>query len=142
MSSTETRIEALHEQHREIERLVLQLSRWSKTGVGPLTDTVARLDTLLEAHFALEEDGGYLDEELAISPHLAADAEHLLAQHDALLTSLREIAGLAAVVQRAESVDDTLSKSIDEFVRQMNEHENRENRLVQDAHLDDEGGGA
>jgi len=138
MSSTgleSKHIESLQEQHSEIRKLTEVLTDPQRK--ADRRELLSRLHTLLARHFALEESKGYLAEELAIAPQLSHVAEGLRKEHEQILARVKKLEDSS----RAGSTTDALVQAIDEAVSQLRDHESAENRLVQQALLDDEGGG-
>ena len=144
-----TRARVLQEQHAEIHELIEQLERgWADGGsdappvrVDPNAFALlVRLENLLAAHFSLEEQGGYLADELLIAPRLGAMADRLVKQHAALKERIRRIHELAEAPP-PQPDGRTFTRAVRDFARQLHEHETAENRLIQEAYFDDLGGG-
>ena len=81
-------------------------------------------------HFRFEEDSGYMDSVRKCEPRLERAVEQLAADHRALLGSLD---ALIEEVQMAPSLDSTLGAKVTAWIKDIQQHEARENRLVQEA---------
>jgi hypothetical protein len=95
-----------------------------------LAQGLGQLQTTLDEHFRLEEEGGYLREVLEIAPRYATVAESLRRQHDSLHDQIRSIH------PRSDTADE-LVEDIDRFLRALEIHEHAENAVVQSAFEDD-----
>jgi hypothetical protein len=85
----------LKEAHEALRQTVEELRGWwqeveqlGKPRFGEMGMRVETLKAKLAAHFKLEEAGGYLKEPLNAAPHLAEQAQRLLADHAAVLADL------------------------------------------------------
>ncbi len=106
-----------------------------------LLEFVADASQLLEAHFAFEEAGGYLSDVLAIAPRLSDRAARLQRDHDHLAARFSKLATYARGMRATYQNWKRLGMAIGEFTQDLRLHESEENRLIQEAFLDDLGGG-
>jgi hypothetical protein len=98
------------------------------------------LESQLPAHFAYEEAGGYLSEELAAAPRLRHRAGRLQREHREL--SLR-LSHFARHARAGEATDwKGLAEELRDFIDAVRQHELEENRLIRSALMDDLGGGS
>ena len=81
-------------------------------------------------HFRFEEDSGYMDSVREREPRLERAVEQLAADHRALLESLD---ALIEKVHTAPRLDPTLGAKVTAWIKDIQRHEARENRLVQEA---------
>ena len=99
-----------------------------------LLESLHRLRQHLHDHFAQEESGGFLEESVARVPRLSSAMRVILAQHPALLAELDAlIAGLDGAAPSAAAWA-TAAAAFDRFAEHMNEHEHRENAVVQEGY--------
>lgn len=122
-----------HRLQAEIDRL--RACRSGRPAEDPvlraeMTQQLEQLQTTLDEHFRLEEDGGYLREVLEIAPRYSAVAESLFRQHEALREQLRQVNAHAD--EPGDIVED-----IDRFLLALEAHEHAENAVVQSAFEDD-----
>jgi hemerythrin len=92
--------------------------------LGAVRDHVAN-------HFRLEEEGGYMDAIGKRQPRLDHAIRKLAEEHASLLQSLDQIIQEAS---RATAIDDRLCRRITAWVASVLQHEDRENRFIQDAY--------
>jgi len=105
-----------------------------------LTDLRSKLDatrTHVTEHFRFEEQNGYMDEVRKREPRFERAIQHLAAEHRHLAQSLETLIGAA---KTAASLDETLRDAVRRWVNDVQQHEIRENDLVQDAFDQDIGG--
>ncbi len=102
---------------------------------------IADADLLLRAHFAFEEAGGNLSEALAVAPRLAQRAAGLRRDHRRFTTRFARLATFARGMREGDENWERLGVAIGDFNRELRLHDLDENRLVQEAYLDDLGGG-
>jgi hypothetical protein len=136
----QTELTKLYEEHRHLEQTLERL-RALLSGTPQPATAVSLIDDIhgqLVSHFAHEEKGGYFAELLASKPRLRGEAERLLAHHPELLERLEEV---RAEASRATETGDcrTLSAAFDRFFERFEEHEHREESLLQGAHGTDIG---
>ena len=79
---------AFQAEHREMRRLVQVLRHalgkpggWSRESAEAAFEAFEALEAHLKEHFAQEEEGGYLEQALAVAPRYSDEAKHLLKQH-------------------------------------------------------------
>jgi hypothetical protein len=91
--------------------------------LGAVRDHVAN-------HFRLEETNGYMDVVAKRQPRLDRAIRLLAEEHAGLLQSLDDIIAEAI---RTTAVDDRLRNQITAWLERIHTHEDRENRLIEDA---------
>jgi hemerythrin len=127
--------ETVIEDHRRLRELLelirVTLARRDRS-VHRLADLLSDLMDDLRVHFDHEENGGYLQEALALAPQYATRASRLVNEHGEFLLMVREM-------QHATAKDewDALRAQFYDFSHRFGAHEADENRLVQDAMLRD-----
>jgi hypothetical protein len=87
----------------------------------------------LQLHFVHEETGGYFAEALAEAPRLRCRADALLQQHPQFLEMLDHLHRFAEAGIPGESWWTQLQDAFDEFRLRFQQHEHRENELLQEA---------
>jgi len=141
------RVGDLLAEHQELMRKIADICAFRgdvcELGVGPkcieMADRVTDIRRLLEHHFAVEEDGGYMGNVLAIAPQFTEQATELCAQHAAFLQTLDD---LEASLRTPESdVCTSVCGDFDTFISDLQAHEHRENNLIQQAFNQDDGAG-
>jgi len=139
-----------HAQHKNLWGVFVALSyraqRISKTddqydSHSELLRLIAEVEQLLPAHFVSEEAGGYLSDALAIAPRLSKRAAVLQRDHRKFTARFAKLATFARELREVDESWEYLGVAIREFIRELRLHELEENRLVQEAFLDDLGGG-
>lgn len=131
---------AFQAEHRELRRLLQALRHalakdrvWSQELAQEAFGIVEALDTHLHGHFSKEEEGGYLEQALAVAPRFSDEAQRLLAQHAVMLAEVKRVLETA---RRAISVQEAwlqLQAEARELMQKLVEHETAENQIVQQA---------
>jgi hypothetical protein len=131
---------AFQAEHREMRRLVQVLRHalgkeggWSRESAQEALEAFEALKTHLKEHFAQEEEGGYLEQALAVAPRYSDEAKELLKQHG-LMT--RQVAHAVQTAKHALDEPDAwtmLATEARELLQKLVEHETAENRIVQKA---------
>lgn len=88
---------------------------------------LSELRQALEAHFFLEESGGYLSGVLALAPERSLAVARLESDHSRMQGSLAALLCEALVARSRED----LRKNVSAFFDVLADHERRENELVQ-----------
>lgn len=121
--------EALADEHRSLGKRIADVRRlldgafsWDEARVA-----LAELRTTLEAHFAMEETGGYLADVLAHAPERGLAVAKLEADHSRMRGTLAQLLAEALVARSR----DELTKNTRAFLVTLGEHERQENELVQ-----------
>ena len=104
----------------------------SSVGRRELTVRFASLREALEGHFSFEEKDGYFNSALSVAPWLAKDAGRLHRQHALFLSELDRIQCISTPDEGAGSRQG-LQTAFALLRRRLEQHENRENRLLQSA---------
>lgn len=134
-------------QHLELARDLQDLTRRLAGTEGPTTQgearadiagRLARLQIHLAEHFAEEERVGFVPNALQAAPRLTKRGQRILSQHDLLRVSL---AGVVSVLNRETSNWQEVREDFKSFRVDLEEHERRENELIEEALMDDLGGG-
>ena len=108
---------------------------------GEIGALVTQLLDRLAAHFRNEEQGGYFDEVMAAAPRFHARVDLLVRQHcflKELLESLRRRVNAGA---RSQASWLEAQAIFERFLRNFQEHEAAETKLLQEAYTDDLGQG-
>jgi len=141
------RVSDLLAEHQELMQKITDICAFRgevcELGVGPkcieMADQVADIRRLLEHHFDVEEDGGYMRNVLAVAPQFTEQAMELCAQHAEFLQTLDD---LEVRLRTPESdVCITVCGDFDTFISDLQDHEHRENNLIQQAFNQDDGAG-
>lgn len=89
-------------------------------------------------HFRLEEENGYMDTVRQRTPRLERAVQQLAEEHRVLGGLLGSLLGRA---RTATTVNPALGEEVRDWIRQVRQHELRENDLIQDAFTLDIGAG-
>ena len=123
-------------QHVELHRHVRALADWANGSDHVATVETARkligeVAAILPHHFALEEEGGYFADVLAVAPALAPRAEALRAHHHQLVPL---VDGLLRDIEHTLPPDlEAFAARVADVIVQIESHEAGENALVRDA---------
>ena len=99
------------------------------------------LEGFLLKHLVREEENGYLAEALAAAPRLTRRAKRLLRQHDKISSDLDSLVSHARAAGDTRNAWEVVGAEARAFTRALRRHEMEENRLIQEAFMDDLGGG-
>ena len=102
---------------------------------------IAEVEQFLPAHFAFEEAGGYLSDALAIAPRLSKRAALLQRDHRKFTARFAMLAALARDPKKTIASWELIVIAIREFTEELRQHEQDEDRLIQEAFIDDLVGG-
>jgi hypothetical protein len=102
------------------------------------SETLAALRSRLEAtcthiteHFRFEEHNGYMDGPRKREPRLERAVQQLAEEHVQLAQSLQ---ALLAQARQATQLDDHFREEVRHWIKQVRQHEARENDIVRDAY--------
>jgi iron-sulfur cluster repair protein YtfE (RIC family) len=141
-------ISQVHRQHEEIVRHLRDLDERLAALRGPsragdvrndVAGRLARLQSELAEHFAEEERVGFLPEAASLEPRLTHRARRILSQHDLLRL---ELSNVVSTLARGTADWHQVREDFASFTSLLREHEQRENELINEAYLDDLGGGS
>jgi hemerythrin len=133
-------VEALARAHQALLRDLLRLEATARAAEGgTLAEARAWLVAVrahLADHFRFEEEDGYLDAARKREPRLERAVEQFAEEHRGLMRGLDALLVAAA---GATVLKDGLREGIRQWVKEVRQHEARENDLVQDAFEQDLG---
>ncbi len=98
-------------------------------------EQLRQLLKFLQGHFAAEERGGYFCQVVQHAPWLKEQVDRLYAQHEQLHQQLNHMAAQAEHVQVELLVP--LVERLGQWVQLLQQHEEEENRLLQEAFTQD-----
>ncbi|MGO8753528.1 MAG: hemerythrin domain-containing protein [Thermoguttaceae bacterium] len=129
-------------EHRELKGLlgkIDQVLAQRTATVAEISDLLAQLGDRLVKHFATEEDGSYFGEALLHAPQLVSKANELLAQHPKMRLQANHM--LLQIKTSSENEDwwQRTRQLFLEFRTELLRHENREDRMLQEAYGQDLG---
>lgn len=132
----------VREEHRTLRALLEGVEQAFGRGASALVMVVERLEALsgqLHRHFGLEEASDCFAEMVAHAPRVADRAATLLGEHCQLREMLDDL--IARTRQGGGSLTrwDEVSASFVEFRARLNDHEQRENELMQEVFTEDIG---
>ena len=140
-------ITRVHRQHleivkqlRDLEAALARVSGLPHPGEvrNQIAERLARLQSELAEHFAEEERVGFVPHAAALAPRLTLRARRVLSQHDLLRV---ELSNVVSTLARGTADWGQVREGFEAFTALLLEHEERENELINEAHLDDLGGG-
>jgi len=140
-------IRRVHRQHADIVRHINDLAERLESVSGPTRegqghfDVAGRLGRLQEEiaqHFADEERVGFVPKALKRAPQLSERASRIISQHDLLRLGLAHAIDTLGL---EHSSWEDVRRDFESFTVALREHERRENELINEAMLDDLGGG-
>ncbi len=141
-------ISRVHRRHLEIVKHLRDLEAHLARMSGPshpgevrnhIAGRLSQLQSELAEHFAEEERGGFVPHAAALAPRLTLRARRVLSQHDLLRVELSKVVSTLA---RGTADWGQVREGFEAFTALLLEHEERENELINEAHLDDLGGGS
>ncbi len=135
MTQTDTNLaEGLLRAHRalenEMERLQKQVTITTHEELTSLGASLEKVHTHLLNHFRFEEQDGYMTEVAQRAPQKDRTIQALLDEHQTMAQKLEE---LRKETGQAITYLDSLCSKIQDWIKQVNDHEQRENALVLDA---------
>lgn len=119
----------------EIEKCVMEASECAcdTTAACKLVEALESLQSYLAHHFAMEEEGGYMEDALALAPRFSQQARRLQAQHPTFLFKLGKLLELArSLGEGGAGMCDVRSGATDLF-KMLRAHEAGENRILEQA---------
>ncbi len=133
----------LNHQHRHLRDLLTELGTLTRNpegfeaAKGALVAKLRALREMVQAHFAFEEEGGYMSEVLRKAPRFLPEVERLEAQHTEILRSLDGLTRTNLDETDAETFLAEVHDLIDRLVR----HEREETDVVQRSVIEETGSG-
>jgi hemerythrin len=128
-------VDALHEAHADLlgDLKQLEVAIGADAGQSP-AEVSARLERLLKHitdHFRFEEEGGYMAQVLTEEPKFQPTAQELLLEH---LKMRQTLEALIPEITEAKAVREAFRKKVRAWIKQLRQHESRENSLIQEAY--------
>jgi hypothetical protein len=114
----------------DLRKLHAEMRSGSVAGIMDVCDRLGAARDHVANHFRLEEQNGYMDAVAKRQPRLDRAIRQLAEDHAELLKSLDDI---IVETGRATAVDDRLRNRILAWLDGVHRHEDRENRLIEDA---------
>jgi hypothetical protein len=107
---------------------------WTAPKAKLLVGQVEQLGECLDSHFSREEEGGFLDDAMAVAPRFGTEADRLLDEHAQLLTCIRELIRVGRENIESNHADwQSFAALVRSTIRRLLSHEARENNLLQRA---------
>lgn len=118
-------LERARSEHRQVERALREAESQLLSGFH--TELLRKLRGQVARHFAVEEQGGCLEEAVSRNPSLSHEIIELEHQHPGLL------AELDALIESLERGGDTkaFGQEFIGFAARLREHEEQENRVLE-----------
>jgi hypothetical protein len=133
-SLTEEAARIIREEHEQLKDLLHEIR--GTLGMEPLLPQLETLRTLLASHFEHEEAPSGLGS-AAKEPRLAGQMEQIFEEHALFLRMVDELIQQA---RRCLETEKDVTRGVNELVRQLHEHEGKENALMLDLADTDLGG--
>jgi predicted nuclease with TOPRIM domain len=139
-------LKELEGEHFDFERAIRMVrqalaeageQQWKQPAIENVVDCLRNLRCCLKAHFAQEDIGGYVEEALALAPHLSSKGERLCRQSRALYERVERLTHDAEKLQRADSKWPELQQRFENLAAALLAHEKAELELVQAAFNED-----
>lgn len=138
----------LVEVHENLRREIQDLKTWLKEAdeygrpqFGQLGDRVLALRRIVAAHFAMEDEGGYMAGPQSAAPHLADRIAALHADHDRLLAEFDALAAKLRDCPAQYNCWGDANHDLERVLHDLEDHEHRENEVWQEAFDEDAGPG-
>jgi hemerythrin-like domain-containing protein len=136
--------EQMERDHKILNRKMGELKIILSDDVSPKDFPNWRLECILELqdfkeqlkkHFALEEEGGFMNEVLQMAPETERQISKLLAEHKQMIKSLDEIlSALKPMLEKDPASLETVRINLNEMMVTLRQHENAEYDLIQKAY--------
>ncbi len=134
-------LQMLSDEHDVLLKQIADLRQfWSEVsqlGQGPkyeeMGHRVRRLREVLAAHFASEEQGGYLAPAVDAAPRFSASAKQLESEHAQFLHTLDRFIGRLAQCESAFHGWQEVRTDFEDFMRRLDQHEAEEMSIVRQA---------
>jgi hypothetical protein len=127
--------EALHQAHTGLLRDLQQLEEAVRPGSGEgpteLSTRLGKVRMHLTEHFRFEEQDGYMAPVLKEEPRFGPAVQELLDEHRKLEQTLDAI---LQELRAAPSLQDVWREKVRAWLKQVRQHESRENNLVQEVY--------
>ncbi|MCS6817236.1 MAG: hemerythrin domain-containing protein [Blastocatellia bacterium] len=133
----------IREEHEKLTALMRQLQEEIATfcsSWASLREGLRAFKDHLRRHFELEEEGGFMEEVLRRWPHATPQVEALRAEHERLLQETEALLQVSRHVAEDQPID-AWAAACGRLLSAIQEHEWRENRLIQEVFCLDVGGG-
>ncbi len=133
----------LNHQHRHLRDLLAELGTLTRNPEGfeaakaSLVAKLRALREMVQAHFAFEEEGGYMSEVLRKAPRFLPEVERLEAQHTQILRDLDRLTR----TDLDETDSDTFLAEVHGLIERLGRHEREETDVVQRSVIEDTGVG-
>ncbi|MFQ5652619.1 MAG: hemerythrin domain-containing protein [bacterium] len=150
--TTPDRVTRIEQEHRSLRKDMDDLERFARdeTRTEDFSDWRLQLvwqlrdfENRLLKHFDLEEEGGFMQDVITVSPHSRRKVEMLKAEHEQIAVRLE---GLIAQLKRMQEKEgeklQRLRLELKEIMEMIREHENEEHHLIQGAYYREYGGQA
>ena len=134
-------IELEHAELKPYVEVLVSACHSPKRDQSEVQDQTESLAEAVQAHFALEERGGYFADVVRMAPHLSTTAAELQAQHEPLLESLEALRALARTAVKSDAGWARLREEVAQFADELLQHEAGERAMLQRAHGQDIGAG-
>jgi uncharacterized coiled-coil DUF342 family protein len=128
----------MRSEHRTVNEILRHIStmldRWANEELtdvrsGELTEQLTQLRKDLEHHFLMEESDGCLDEAVSRCPSIGHAVDSIKAEHAGLLAQLDSLIGDAGQLSE-NGFEIPFYRKWEQFVAQLNQHEEAEDRLL------------
>lgn len=136
----ESFVRGIQSDHQEMEALARSLraslaqgarQEWNKDAAAAIIGQLLHLQEHLERHFALEEEGGYMEEALSMAPRLGPQATKLLAQHSQFKQAMFKLEASAQRSRENPKMWPRLAREIEVLLKGLEAHEAAEHRILQ-----------
>ena len=139
----------IKDDHDAFKDYINKLTALARQDLSPETSTIWGIElnkTLrafnkeLEEHFALEEDGGFMDEILIVAPEQKYAISQLKSEHEMMTNDIQVILKCLTDFSPADKTQIiNMKQRINALLDLLHTHESAENSIIEDTYLQDNG---
>ena len=132
-------VEQEHDALRDLLAAILKRFADGPGAAATVADEMTELCQLLSDHFHPEEDAGFFAEIIDTDARFTGEASRLCDEHVTMLQDAQSLADRVSAGDDVTAAWDDLRRDFHELSRRLMHHESDENRLLQQAYLEDIG---
>lgn len=132
----------VEQEHDALRDLLGAIAKQFSQGPGAarvVADDLSELGDLLGRHFHTEEDAGFFAEIIDRDARFTGEASRLCDEHATMLRDAKSLADRLSAADDAAAIWPDLRRDFHELSMQLMRHEGDENRLLQQAYVEDIG---
>jgi iron-sulfur cluster repair protein YtfE (RIC family) len=132
-------VEQEHDALRDLLGAILKQLSHGPGAARMVVDDLSELCELLDRHFHTEEDAGFFAEIIDKDARFTGEASRLCEEHATMLRDAKSLADRLSVAGDAAAIWPDLKRDFHELSKHLMRHEGDENRLLQQAYVEDIG---